>query len=95
MCELALGLGMTVGRLRQEMTQDELGLWVAYVDENGPLNPSLRVEAAIARIGSPFFKNSKPRDFMPWPKEPERNASPDELAMMFKTLATKTKARKH
>jgi hypothetical protein len=86
---------MTVARLKSEMSLAELRLWEAYVDENGPLALPLRIESAIARAVSPFLKNTKPRDLMPWPKEPERDATPEELLLMFKTAAAKTNRRKH
>ena len=78
------------------MPQDELQTWVAYVDENGPLNLALRIEAAVARVAAPFFKQAKPRDFMPWPKQPEPEATPESVLLMFKSLASKTKqSRNH
>lgn len=75
------------------MSQAELNTWVAYVEENGPLNPSLRIESAIARAVAPFLKNAKPRDLMPWPRQPEPEATPESLHLMFKNLASKS--RKH
>lgn len=73
------------------MPQTELNVWVEYVKENGPLNASLRLEAAVARAVVPFLKNAKPRDMMPWPREPEREATPDALFLMFKNLASQTR----
>lgn len=75
------------------MTQEELNLWVAYVAENGPLNPSLRIESAVARAVAPFMKNVKPRDLMPWPREPEQDASIDEVFGVL-MAASKSKKRK-
>lgn len=61
------------------MTVDELSIWRAYVDENGPLNPSLRVESAIARAVIPFLnKGTRMRDLMPWPREPPRVLTTEE-----------------
>ena len=85
---------MTLGELRQRMTQDEMQTWVAYVEENGPLNSSLRIEAMLARVAAPFFKQVKPRDLMIWPKLPEPEATPETLLSMFKNLAVASK-RKH
>lgn len=73
------------------MGQSELSMWEAYVTENGPLNASLRLESAVARAVAPFLKNAKPRDLMPWPKEPE--ATPDKLLLMFKNLATASRSK--
>lgn len=75
------------------MTQEELNIWVAYVAENGPLNPSLRIESAVARAVAPFMKNVKPRDLMPWPREPEQDASIDEVFGVL-MAASKSKKRK-
>jgi hypothetical protein len=86
---------MTIAELKERMGQDELGLWEAYVTENGPLNLPLRLESAVARAVSPFLKNTKPRDLMPWPKEPEPEATPEKLLLMFKGCATASKQRKH
>ena len=69
----------------------ELSTWEAYAMENGPLNLPLRIEAAVARAVTPFLKNAKPRDFMPWPKEPERVATAQDLHLMFKGLASQRK----
>ena len=85
---------MTVSDLQSRMTNAELMGWVAYVDENGPLNPILRIESAIARAVAPFMRGVKPRDLMVWPKEPEPEASPEALASLFKSLASKTNHRK-
>jgi hypothetical protein len=84
---------MTLTELKGRMTQAELHIWEAYVIENGPLHESLRIEAAIARAVSPFMKNAKPRDFMPWPREPEPEATPEKLLLMFKNLATASKSK--
>lgn len=82
---------MTVGDLQRRMTQSELNLWLAYVEENGPLNLALRIESAIARGVAPFLKNAKPRDLMVWPRQPEPEATPETLHMMFKNLASATR----
>jgi hypothetical protein len=77
------------------MSQEELNLWVAYVQENGPLNLALRIESAVARAVVPFLKNAKPRDLMVWPREPEKVPDLEEMKVglfsMFKNLATKTR----
>ena len=85
---------MTLTEMGQRMTQGELQTWVAYVEENGPLNPMLRMEAMLAKIASPFFKNSKPKDWMTWPRIPEPDATPEALLSMFKNLSAASK-RKH
>lgn len=86
---------MTTTDIRYRMPNDELLSWIAYVEENGPVNPMLRVDAAIARAVAPFIKDAKPKDFMVWPKEPEQPTTPESVFAMFKNLATKTNSRKH
>lgn len=87
---------MALGKSLAEIScisQDELNTWVAYVEENGPLSTPLRIDAAIARAVTPFLRNAKPRDLMPWPKEPEPEATPEALFLKFKNLAARTKER--
>lgn len=86
---------MTVGDIQRRMTNSELMGWVAYVEENGPLNPMIRMESAIARAVVPFMRGVKPRDLMVWPKEQEPEASPESLAALFKSLASKNNSRKN
>lgn len=85
---------MTVAEVQARMTNAELMGWVSYVEKNGPMNPLLRMESAIARAVVPFMRGVKPRDLMVWPKEPEPEASPESLAALFKSLASKTNHRK-
>lgn len=85
---------MTLTEMGQRMTQGELQTWVAYVEENGPLNPMLRMEAMLAKIAAPFFKNSKPKDWMTWPRLPEPEATPETMLMALKNLSAASK-RKH
>lgn len=85
---------MTLTELKGRISTDELRTWEAYVEENGPLHPFLRIEAIVAKAVSPFLKNSKPKDFMPWPKEPEPEATPERLLLMFQGLSAASK-RKH
>lgn len=89
---------MTLSDLQRRMSYQELQTWVAYVDENGPLNPALRVEGAIARAVSPFLKHTKPKDLMPWPRQPEIELEAKDmaaqLAAKFKGLASQTNSRK-
>lgn len=94
MCELAMALGKTLGEIRSRVTQEELGVWVAYVEENGPLNTSLRVEAAVARAVAPFLRNAKPRDLMPWPRQEKKGPTLQEMAARLKVAASHNKRRK-
>lgn len=76
----------------------ELSTWTEYVQENGPLNASLRMEAAIARAVTPFLKRATFRDFMPWPRQPEQVPEIDQMKSglmgIFKKAAAKTKLSK-
>ena len=78
------------------MPESDIGVWRAYVDENGPMNLALRIDAAVARVAAPFFKNVKPRQLMPWPREPEpeldAQAMADALYATFSGLAKQTQA---
>lgn len=89
---------MTLSDLQRRMSYQELQTWVAYVDENGPLNPALRIEGAIARAVSPFLKNKTPKDLMVWPRVQEFELPPADmaaqLAAKFKGLASQTNSRK-
>jgi hypothetical protein len=77
------------------MDMAELHMWESFVTENGPLHIALRIEAAIARAVVPFLgKQATVRGMMPWPKEPEPEATPEKVLLLFKNLATATK-RKH
>lgn len=81
---LAIG-GMTVTELRERMTYAELTHWYAYAEENGPLNPMIRTDAAVARAVLPFVRDGKMRDFMPWPKELDVEATPEDFMTMLKS----------
>lgn len=67
--------------------------WIAYIDKFGPLNPMLRMEAAVARLAALWSKDGKPSDFMPWPKEPDVEATPD-MVMGFLTASAAPKKGK-
>lgn len=71
------------------MTADEWHVWQLYRQKNGPMNPMLRTDAAIARAVSPFIQKTTPRDFMPWPKEPEVEATVEDVFRLIKTAARK------
>lgn len=82
--DLALAIGgMTVSELRQRMTAAELRDWLTYMEIVGPINPLLRLDAAVARALSPFVKGDK-KALMPWPKEPEKEASIEDFMSILK-----------
>lgn len=53
------------------MTRREYVNWMAYIERNGPLNPMLRMDRAIARLAVMWAKDATMADFMPWPREPD------------------------
>jgi hypothetical protein len=75
---------MTLVELKARMTVDELSLWRAYVEENGPLFTPLRIESAVARAALPFLRGAKMRDLMPWPREPARVLSTIEAKQFIR-----------
>jgi hypothetical protein len=88
-----MALGKTLGELKQ-MTNAELQIWVAYVEENGPLNPTLRMEAAIARAAAPFMgPKVKAKDLMPFPRIPEPEADPQVMLAMLKSAAASNRKK--
>lgn len=82
---------MTLGEMKARMGSAELHTWAAYIDSVGPLSLPLRIDAAIARAVTPFLKNAKPADFMPWPKEPEEEATPEKVFHLFRGLTRRKK----
>ena len=75
---------MTVGELRLRITPHELQGWMLYEQEVGPLHLALRIERAVAQAVQPFLKNVKVKDLMPWPKEPEQEATMEDFMKMLK-----------
>lgn len=91
---------MTVSELDARMSFAERQDWLRYVKENGPLNPMLRIEAAIGRAVLPFLKKgTRLQDLMPWPKAADIEATPDAIgqALMaaFKAGGGKGKKAKY
>ena len=79
---LAIG-GMTVDELKERMTNEELQRWISYAEVYGPLNPILRSDFALARLCA-MWGNGKPKSYMPWPKEPEKEASIEDAFAVLK-----------
>jgi hypothetical protein len=80
---------MTVSELKSRMTVEELSSWITYREIVGPLNPLLRLDAAVARAVSPFVKGDK-SSLMPYPKEPEQDATLED----FMAILTSAKVKK-
>ena len=74
-----------MGELRAQMSYSEFMGWLAYIDKNGPLSPTLRMDAAIARLAMTMTKGATMKDFMPWPKEPEVEATPEAVFALIKS----------
>lgn len=88
---------MTVGELDVRMSYAERQDWLLYIRENGPLNPLLRMEAAIGRAVLPFLKKgTRLHDLMPWPKKVEEEGTPEAvgLALLAAFRATGKEGKK-
>ncbi|MEO8466239.1 MAG: hypothetical protein ABI640_12920 [Gammaproteobacteria bacterium] len=73
-----------MSELKERMTFEELMGWMAYSEEMGPINPILRLDAAVARAVAPFVGVSTRRQMMPFPKTPEKEASIEEFMGILK-----------
>jgi hypothetical protein len=96
--ELALALGgITVGELRERMTFAEFSNWLAFERIYGPVNPLLRLDAAVARAVAPFLKrDARVREYlMPWPKEPVEEESPASVEQVMQLLSAVRRGSKH
>ena len=89
--DLALALGgMTVTELKERMPHTELMRWLEYRKVYGPLNPMLRNDAAIARLGI-RMAGGKFEDYCPWPKIPPKEVTPESMmkALQFSFAGNK------
>lgn len=63
------------------MSYAEAMAWVAYRNKRGPLSPTLRIEASLARISAQINNacggHLKPADFMPWASDEDDEATPE------------------
>ena len=63
------------------MSYAEAMAWAAYRNKRGPLNPTLRIEASLARISAQINNalggHAKPADYMPWAAHDEDEATPE------------------
>lgn len=86
---LAIG-GCTVEELRERMTHNELLTWIEYSRWRGPINPMLRIDAAIARLCQ-VWAGGEIRKYMPWPREepepePEGGASIEAAFQLLQSV---------
>lgn len=80
--------------LKNRMSMSELNDWVAYIRVNGPLNPILRNDAAIARLAvSMSGKGAKMEHFMPWPKFEEPEENPMVIFEKLKSIAAQNRKK--
>ena len=74
------------------MTYSERNDWLRYIEKNGPLNPILRNDAAMARLAV-GMTGGKMEGFMPWPKIEQEPEGPSFLKLL-KTLQVAASANK-
>ena len=65
-----------------------------YRDKYGPFNQTVRTDAALARA-IVSMRGGRVGDYMPWPKQPEPDASLDDLMLIFKTAAVTNRRKKN
>jgi hypothetical protein len=65
-----------------------------YRDKYGPFNQTVRTDAALARA-IVAMRGGAVGDYMPWPKQPEPEASLDDLMLIFKTAAVTNRRKKN
>jgi hypothetical protein len=56
------------------MSVTEVEVWRLFRRKNGPLNPMLRFDSAVARAGALFLKDRDPKHLMPFPRDEEDEA---------------------
>lgn len=67
--------------------------YAEYIRRRGPMNPTLRTDAALARISAQINNacggHAKPADFMPWANDDNEDASVGDV-MSILTGAVKS-----
>ena len=63
-----------------------------YRQKYGPFNPTLRIDAAIAR-GITIMRGGSMKDYMPWPKDDGGDFDPMVIAAKLSAVAMKNNAR--
>lgn len=84
--------GKTVEELDDRMSHAEFVRWMVYAEEMGPINPILRDDLRIARLCA-MWGSGKLKDYMPWPKAPEPEATFEQAVALIKS-ASKPKRTK-
>jgi len=89
---LALG-GRSIEEWQETLSYEEQETWLLFREKYGPMNPTIRTDAAIARLSACLIPKTSPKDFMPWPKEPEPEATLDDLMAILKASSKPKKER--
>ena len=86
-------LGMTLGRLREEMSSAEMAAWIAFnrIDPIGEMRGDMRTAQVLQQQASmhpkPGSEPSKLQDFLLfYKKEPEKPKTARQLADKFMSL---------
>lgn len=83
---------MTVGDLKRRMTYGEFRRWQKYIEIYGPVNPIMRNDAAVARLGV-SMSGAKMESFMPWPKQPEQEVTVEGAMKVLMGAFAKNKGK--
>lgn len=83
---------MTVSDLKRRMTYGEFRRWQKYIEIYGPVNPIMRNDAAVARLGA-SMSGAKMESFMPWPKEPPKEVTAEETMKVLMGAFAKNKGK--
>lgn len=74
--------GKTINELKENLTAEEFGVWLAYRQKRGPLNHMFRTDYAIARLSVLISRVNGGKldikDFMPYIDEDEVNQENDD-----------------
>ena len=87
-----MALGVTLGRLREEMSSAEMAAWIAYnrIDPIGEMRGDLRTAQILQQQASMYRKKGseppKLQDFMLFKKEPEKPKTARQLADKFMSI---------
>ncbi|MDD0985809.1 phage tail assembly protein T [Pseudomonas shahriarae] len=82
--------GRSVAEAKASLSYTEVLSWMAYVEQNGPLNLGLKIERGIALLAT-ILNNvhggkANFDDFMPKRGEPEEEASAQDLFALLQSV---------
>ena len=81
--------GRTIEELRATMSFAEFQIWQKYAEKMGPLDPSVRIDRAVA-AALVRSTGGKMADYMPWPRAPKLHEREESM-----TLATDAEVMKY